>query len=244
MTGAEAPSERAPDAAFTPVVRAHRLTQRVLRCNVRGYNRMTLRLQRAIAASMDNRGGRSRRTQGRRTTGQGRQACACGPDKFHPQHHRRRPGARHLRAAPVERQAGRPHPARKSAGRPGQDPHALSAGAQRLSAHRPRQEHLPELRAGARLRRALPHALRRHQPGQGRPGVRRRHPRHGALARLRLGARCREQSVSRERLLRGHVSLCRAPDPDGLRLRRRADRRRNARDTRHAYRARHQFAVP
>ena len=193
-----------------------------------------IRLQRAIAASMDKRAADNGAPKGGGQPGKGAQAGPGHADQFHPQHHRGRPGARHLRAAPVERQARRPHPARESAGRPGQDPHALSAGAQRLPAHRPRQEHLPELRPGARLRRALPHALRRHQPGQGRPGVRRRHPRHRALARLRLGARRREQPVPRERLLRGHVSLCRAPDPDGLRLRRRAERRRDARDARHA----------
>ena len=33
--------------------------------------------------------------------------------------------------------------------RPGADPHALSARAQRLPAHRPRQEHLPQFRPGA-----------------------------------------------------------------------------------------------
>ncbi len=60
------------------------------------------------------------------------------------------------------------------------DPHALSARAERLPAHRTRQVDLPELRAGTRLRRPLPHALRRHQPRQGRAGVRRLHPRRGA----------------------------------------------------------------
>ena len=74
------------------------------------------------------------------------------------------------------------------AARPGADPHALSARAERLPAHRPRQEHLPQLRPGARLRRRLPPALRRHQPGEGRAGVRRRDHRRRALARLRLDA--------------------------------------------------------
>ena len=45
------------------------------------------------------------------------------------------------------------------AARPGQDPHPLPARAQRLPAHRPRQEHLHELRPGARLRRRVPPAL-------------------------------------------------------------------------------------
>ena len=73
------------------------------------------------------------------------------------------------------------------AGRPGEDPHPLSARAERLPARRPREEHLPELRPGARLRRRVPPALRRHQPREGRAGVRRRDHRGGALARLRLG---------------------------------------------------------
>ena len=44
----------------------------------------------------------------------------------------------------------------------------LPAGAQRLSAHRPRQIDLPQLRPRARVRRPLPPALRRHQSDQGR----------------------------------------------------------------------------
>ncbi len=203
---------------------------------------MTLRLHQHGQESRGQRQRRRRRVGQR--LGQGSQAGPGHADQLHPQHHRGRPRARHLRAAPVERQARRLRPARQGAGRPGQDPHALSAGAQRLPAHRPRQEHLPELRPRARLRRALPHALRRHQPGQGRPGVRRRHPRHRALARLRLGARRRKQPVPRERLLRGHVSLCRAPDRHRLCVRRRAERRRNARGARHAHRARHRLALP
>ena len=55
--------------------------------------------------------------------------------------------------------------------------HALSAGAERLPAHRPRQGDLHRLRAGARVRRHLQPALRRHQPDDGRRRVRRRRSR-------------------------------------------------------------------
>jgi GGDEF domain-containing protein len=61
----------------------------------------------------------------------------------------------------------------------GEDPHALSARAERLPALRPRQVDLPQLRPGARLRRPLPPALRRHQPGEGRAGIRRFDHRRG-----------------------------------------------------------------
>jgi hypothetical protein len=94
---------------------------------------------------------------------------------------------RHLRRPPLGRQPGRRGAPRRPGARPGAHPHALPARAQRLPARRPRQEHLPELRPGARLRRHLPPALRRHQPREGRAGVRRRHHRDGALAGLRLG---------------------------------------------------------
>ena len=66
-------------------------------------------------------------------------------------------------------------------------PHALPAGAERLSAHRPRQGGLDRLRHRAGVRRPVQPALRRHQPGQGRAGVRRRHHRGRPLARRRLG---------------------------------------------------------
>ncbi len=46
--------------------------------------------------------------------------------------------------------------------------HALSARAERLSAHRPRQVDLPQLRRRARLRRHLQPAVRRHEPGRRR----------------------------------------------------------------------------
>jgi hypothetical protein len=58
---------------------------------------------------------------------------------------------------------------------PGIYRHAVSAGAERLSAHRPRQVDLPEFRHRAGIRRPLPPALRRHQPDQGGAGIHRRH---------------------------------------------------------------------
>ena len=67
--------------------------------------------------------------------------------------------------------------------------HALSARAERLPAHRPRQGDLRRLRAGARVRRHLQPALRRHQPDHRGRRVRRRHPGGHPLARLRVGRR-------------------------------------------------------
>ena len=82
--------------------------------------------------------------------------------------------------------------------------HAVPAGAQRLPAHRPRQVHLPQLRPGCRARRrALPPALRRHQPDQGNRRVRRLDHGRRALARLRLGP----APVLRLRLLRAALRL-------------------------------------
>ena len=54
--------------------------------------------------------------------------------------------------------------------------HALSAGAERLPAHRPRQVDLPEFRTRRGIRRQDQPALRRHQSREGRAGVRRFHP--------------------------------------------------------------------
>ena len=115
------------------------------------------------------------------------------------------------------------HP-RHRAGRPGGGPaqdrgDALSAGAQRLPAHRPRQVDLPQLRHRPGVRRPLPPALRRHQPDQGGAGVHRRHRARRALARLRLG----QAPLSRVRLLRAALRLGRAPDQGRQGLRRRPE---------------------
>ena len=71
------------------------------------------------------------------------------------------------------------------------------------------------------VRRALPPALRRHQPGQGGAGVHRRHQARRALARLRLG----RAPLSRLRLFRAALRLGRAPDPRRQGLCRRPDAR-------------------
>ena len=114
-------------------------------------------------------------------------------------------------AASAAAPATRAHHAAGAAG-PGAHPHPLPARAQRLPARRPRQEHLPELRPGARLRRRLPPALRRHQPREGRAGVRRRHHRGGALAGLRLERRRHQPPLLRQQLLRLHVPRRRGAD--------------------------------
>src|SRR5579885_1812806 len=79
---------------------------------------------------------RKERDGGRTLTGGGSRT------RLHPRHRRRRPGRR-----PGENRG---------------DP--VSARAQRLSPYRPRQVDLPEFRHRRRVRRALPPALRRHQP--------------------------------------------------------------------------------
>ena len=68
------------------------------------------------------------------------------------------------------------------------DSHPLSARAEWLSAHRPRQVDLPEFRHRARIRRHLQHAHGRHQSDQGRSRVRRFHHGGREMADRRLGA--------------------------------------------------------
>src|SRR5262249_46830008 len=74
---------------------------------------------------------------------------------------------------------------RREAPQDGGDP--LSAGAQRLSAYRPRQGDRPQFRHRTGVRRPLPPALRRHQSDERGAGIYRRHRARRALARLRLG---------------------------------------------------------
>ena len=94
---------------------------------------------------------------------------------------------------PPPRRRIRFHPRHRRRARRGKEisanPHALSAGAERLSAHRPRQKHLPELRHRARIRRHLQSADGRHQPDQGRRRIRGFHHRGRELAHRRLGGR-------------------------------------------------------
>ena len=110
----------------------------------------------------------------------------------------------------------------------------------------------PQLRPRAGVRRHLPPALRRHQSGEGRAGVRRRDHRRRALARLRL-ARARagapgggddEPPLLRERLLRLHVPRRRGAGRSRQGLRRRAERRRDARQPRRLRDAGQEQPVP
>ena len=133
---------------------------------------------------------------------------------LHPRHRPRRPG-------------GGPARCRR---------HALSARAERLPAHRPRQVDLPEFRRRAGVRRPLQPALRRHQSGQGGAGVHRGDRGGRALARLRLG----RASPLRLGLFRAALRVGRGPDPQGQGLCRRPLARRDARLSRHADRARPQ----
>ena len=108
------------------------------------------------------------------------------------------------------------------------------AGAERLPAHRPRQGDLPQLRHRARIRRHLQRADGRHQPGEGRDGIRRLHHGRRALADRRLGGqesrteaegrggdqRSRiERSLFRLRLLRSDLRVRRAARAQGQSLR-------------------------
>ena len=118
--------------------------------------------------------------------------------------------------------------------------HPLPAGAERLSAHRPRQGDLPELRRGGGIPRPLPSALRRHQPDQGRAGVHRRDQARRALAGLRLG----RAPVSCVGLFRAALRMGRAPDPRRQGLCRRHAARSDAQPARHADRAGAELARP
>ena len=106
------------------------------------------------------------------------------------------------------------------ASRPAQDHrHPLPAGAERLSAYRPRQVDLPQFRHRPGIRRPLPSALRRHQPDQGGAGIHRRHRARRALARLRLG----RAPLPRLGLFRAALRLGRSPHPRRQGLCRRPD---------------------
>ncbi len=135
------------------------------------------------------------------------------------------------------------HPADRARG-PGQrpaprDPHPLPARAQRLPAHRPRQGDLPGLRHRGRVRRRLQPAPGRHQPGEGRPRIRARHPGRRALARFRVA-----RPAPRLGLLPGAVPGRRETHPPGRCVRVRPHRRTGPRIPRHADRAGPQLAVP
>ena len=147
-------------------------------------------------------------------------SCRSGRTRarFHPRHRPGRPGceAAHDRRYPV------------------------SAGAQRLPAHRPRQVDLPEFRGGGGVRRPLPPALRRHQSHQGGAGVYRRDRARRALARLRLG----QAPLPRVGLFRAALPVGRGPDPRRQGLCRRSVTGRDAHEPRHADRAGQEQPVP
>ena len=109
----------------------------------------------------------------------------------------------------------------------------FSARAERLPAHRPRQEHLPQLWPRQRVRRHLQPALRRHLSHDRGRRVRRLDPGGRALARIRV-----EPSLLRLRLLRAPVRLRRRADQAGQGVRRQSLGRRDPRVPRHPDRAR------
>ena len=132
--------------------------------------------------------------------------------QFHPADHRRRSRRRQERRARA---------------------YAVSAGAERLSAHRPCQEHLPELRPRAGVRRQVQSAVRRHESDQGRAGVRRFDHRRRPLARRRLG----RPAVLRVRLFPAALRLGGPAHQGRQGVRLRSDGRRGPRASRHAERA-------
>ena len=127
------------------------------------------------------------------------------------------------------------HRPRRSRIRPAQDRgHPLPAGAERLSAYRPRQVDLPQFRHRRGIWRPLQSALRRHQPDQGRAGIYRRHRARRALARLRLG----RASLSRVGLFRAALRVGGTSDPRRQGLCRRPDAGGDAAHARHPDRGR------
>ncbi len=98
--------------------------------------------------------------------------------------------------------------------------HPLPAGAQRLPPYWPCQEHPSELRPGPEVPRQVQHALRRHQPHQGRHRVRGVHQGGHPVAGGGLGG----QAVLRLRLFRPDVRGGGEADQEGQGLCVRPDR--------------------
>ena len=133
-----------------------------------------------------------------------------GGPRLHPRHRRRR---RRVGEAPGPRR----------------DP--FSAGAERLSAHRPRQVDLPELRRRGGVRRHLQPAVRRHEPGEGRRRVRRRRSRTTSAGSASTGTSgCSTRRTTSSSSTQCAVQLI----ENGQGVRRQPDRRRDARVSRHA----------
>ena len=110
---------------------------------------------------------------------------------------------------------------------------AVSAGAQRLSAHRPCQVDLPELRHRQRVRRQVQPPLRRHQSDEGRRRIRRVDQGGHPLARFQLG----RPRVLRLGLFRAALPVGRAADPRRPGLRLQLEWRPDPRIPRHPHRA-------
>ena len=106
---------------------------------------------------------------------------------------------------------------------------ALPPRAERLPAHRPRQVDLHQLRHRRGVRRRLPHAVRRHEPGNRGHEIRRVDPARRALARVRLEG----EALLRLGLLRATVRAGDPPDPGRVGVRGQPKRRGDPERPRH-----------
>src|SRR5512141_1399064 len=120
------------------------------------------------------------------------------------------------RLPPGDRPAG--YPSRRVR-RPGGD--ALPPRTERLPAHRTRKVDLHQLRHRHGVRWRLPHAVRRHEPGNRRHEIRRIDPTRRALARVRL----EREALLRLGLLRKTVRSGDSPDPGRKGVRGQPERR-------------------
>ena len=154
--------------------------------------------------------------------------------------HRARPRRRHLRRPALRRHARRRGASRRPAPPdPARIRTALPARAERLPAHRPRQEHLPQLRprpastaASATCASTTPTPRRKSRSTSTRSSTR---CTGSASTGTRPSPRRRgddEPPLLRERLFRLHVPRRRGAGRRRPRLRRRAERRRDARQPR------------
>ena len=117
---------------------------------------------------------------------------------------------------------------------------ALSPRAERLPAHRPRQVDLHQLRHRRGVRRRLPPAVRRHEPGNRGHEIRRIDPARRALARVRL----EREALLRLGLLRTTVRAGDPPDPGREGVRGQPERRGDPEGPRHDHGAGRPQPVP